>query len=80
MPLPRALIAARDVCGEKVRAQQPYSNESINVWDYGYPSGGNYWSDYVGVDAKSGPHQDLLGSDGVGDTLYVIDVNNRHLS
>jgi parallel beta-helix repeat protein len=49
---------------------------SINGWDDGYPSGGNYWSDYVGVDVKSGPNQDLHGSDGIGDTPYVIDANN----
>jgi len=50
---------------------------SINVWDDGYPSGGNYWSDYTGVDLKSGPNQDQSGSDGIGDTPYVIDTNNR---
>jgi parallel beta-helix repeat protein len=47
-----------------------------NVWDDGYPSGGNYWSDYVGVDVKSGPNQDLPGSDSIGDTPYIIDANN----
>jgi len=46
-----------------------------NAWDDGYPSGGNYWSDYVGVDVKSGPSQDLSGSDGIGDTSYIIDTN-----
>ena len=50
---------------------------SVNVWDDGYPSGGNYWSDYTGVDLKSGPNQDQPGSDGIGDTPYVIDANNR---
>jgi len=49
---------------------------SINVWDDGYPSGGNYWSDYAGVDYYSGPDQDQPGSDGIGDTPYVIDENN----
>jgi len=48
-----------------------------NVWDDGYPSGGNYWSDYTGVDVKSGPNQDQPGSDGIGDTPYVIDENNQ---
>jgi len=47
-----------------------------NVWDDGYPSGGNYWSDYVGVDEKSGPDQDLPGRDGIGDKFYIIDSNN----
>lgn len=31
---------------------------------------------YAGVDAKSGSGQDQLGSDGVGDTTYVIDADN----
>ncbi|HYB68866.1 MAG TPA: NosD domain-containing protein [Candidatus Acidoferrales bacterium] len=47
-----------------------------NVWDNGYPSGGNYWSDYNGTDLYSGPYQNVTGSDGIGDTPYVIDVNN----
>ena len=41
-----------------------------NQWDDGYPSGGNYWSDYTGVDLFSGPNQDQPGSDGIGDTPY----------
>jgi len=51
-------------------------NESINTWDNGYPSGGNYWSDYVGVDYFSGPYQNETGSDGIGDTPYNIDKND----
>jgi len=43
------------------------SINSVNVWDDGYPSGGNYWSYYTGVDANS---------DGIGDTPYVLDVQN----
>ena len=50
---------------------------SVDVWDDGYPSGGNYWSDYTGVDVKSGPNQDQPSSDGIGDTPYIIDGNNR---
>jgi parallel beta-helix repeat protein len=50
--------------------------QSVNAWDVGYPFGGNYWSDYAGVDLKSGPSQDMPGSDGIGDTRYVIDENN----
>jgi parallel beta-helix repeat protein len=41
-----------------------------NKWDNGYPSGGNYWSDYGGVDYKRGPNQNVPGSDGIGDTPY----------
>jgi len=47
------------------------------TWDDGYPSGGNYWSDYNGTDKFSGPFQNESGSDGIGDTPYVIDENNR---
>jgi parallel beta-helix repeat protein len=50
---------------------------SDNVWDDGYPPGGNYWSDYTGIDVKSGSNQDVLGSDSIGDTPYIIDGNNR---
>ena len=50
---------------------------SVNVWDDGYPSGGNYWSDYIDVDIYHGPNQNETGSDGIGDTPYNIDVDNR---
>jgi parallel beta-helix repeat protein len=51
-------------------------NSNQNVWDNGYPSGGNYWSDYNGIDFYSGPYQNVTGSDGIGDTPYIIDANN----
>jgi parallel beta-helix repeat protein len=54
-----------------------YTDGCTNLWDDGYPSGGNYWSDYVGLDSYSGPNQDLTGSDGIGDTPYVIDSWNQ---
>jgi parallel beta-helix repeat protein len=50
--------------------------DSANVWDNGYPSGGNYWSDYTDLDEKSGPNQDQPGSDGIWDHPYVIDKYN----
>ena len=48
-------------------SQQVDSYASTNVWDDGYPSGGNYWSDYTGVDDNG---------DGIGDSPYVIDIEN----
>jgi len=50
---------------------------SINTWDDGYPSGGNHWSDYTGLDNYSGPGQNIMGSDGIGDTPYIIDEYNQ---
>ena len=47
-------------------------SDSINSWDDGYPSGGNYWSDYEGIDLYKGPYQNQDGSDGIGDTFYYI--------
>jgi parallel beta-helix repeat protein len=50
---------------------------SQNTWDIGYPTGGNYWSDYTGADAMSGKYQNETGSDQLGDTPYIIDQNNQ---
>jgi len=48
------------------------SNSVGNVWDDGYPSGGNYWSGHTGPDVMSGPNQDQVGNDGIVDTPYTI--------
>jgi len=48
-----------------------------NVWYGGYPSGGNYWSDYSGIDVKRGSEQDQAGSDGIGDTPYVFESGSN---
>jgi len=43
-----------------------------NFWNSEYPSGGNYWDDYTGVDYFNGPDQTIPGSDGIGDIPYDI--------
>jgi parallel beta-helix repeat protein len=58
------------------RQVEYYSSGYVNFWDDGYPSGGNYWSNYASVDLHSGPFQNVTGSDGIGDTPYTIDANN----
>jgi len=56
---------------------QVLTSESINTWDDGYPSGGNYWSNYNGTDLYGGPGQNETGGDGIGDSPYVINENNQ---
>jgi parallel beta-helix repeat protein len=48
-----------------------------NQWDNGYPSGGNYWSDYNGIDLNETPTQDVPPPDGIGDTPYIIDPDSQ---
>jgi len=44
--------------------QNAYDNNlNVDYWDDGYPSGGNYWDDYTGLD---------FDCDGIGDTPYDI--------
>jgi parallel beta-helix repeat protein len=57
---------------------QAYDNtDNANYWDNGYPSGGNFWSDYTGIDLNSTPSQDVPPPDGIGDTPYVIDSDSQ---
>lgn len=45
-----------------------------NYWDNGYPSGGNYWSNYTGIDNCRGVDQNICPSpDGIGDIPNPID-------
>jgi parallel beta-helix repeat protein len=57
-------------------ALQAYATNSTIAWNGSYPSGGNYWSDYAGVDLHNGQYQNEAGSDGMGDTPYAIDANS----
>lgn len=54
-------------------AMPPEGLQGTNTWDDGYPSGGNYWSGYNGLDVHSGLGQNLTGSDGIGDGAVVLD-------
>ncbi len=48
-----------------------------NTWDDGYPSGGNYWSNYNGTDTHNGQFQNATGGpDRIGDTPYVVGPDN----
>jgi parallel beta-helix repeat protein len=62
--------------GNNLVAQFRIDN-GANTWDNDYPSGGNYWSGYTGVDLFSGPHQDIRGGDGIGDTPYGMVGNDK---
>ena len=55
-----------------------YADDLGNAWDAGYPTGGNYWSDYIGIDHCRGPAQDDCSApDGIGDTPYVYGTQLR---
>jgi len=54
-----------------------YPTGYVNVWDAGYPQGGNFWSDYGAPDIYSGPYQNETGSDGIGDFPYRIGFDNE---
>jgi parallel beta-helix repeat protein len=56
---------------------QVFSSNFVNSWDDGYPSGGNYWSNYIDIDQYHGPNQDQWGGDGIWDHLYRINDYNK---
>jgi len=53
--------------------QYDFDSASPYWWNLSYENGGgNYWSDYNGTDIYSGPNQDEVGRDYIGDTPYLI--------
>jgi len=63
-----SFVCHNNFIGNEIQAYVQYGVTHPNYWDYGYPSGGNYWRDYPGTDANA---------DGIGDTPYVIDSSNQ---
>jgi parallel beta-helix repeat protein len=57
----------------KVQAYNSVNSLPINTWDNGYPSGGNYWSDYH----TKYPNAAEIGDSKIGNTAYVIDSKNQ---
>jgi len=52
---------------------QAYSSGLPNIWDDGYPSGGNYWSDYT----ARYPSAVEIDDSRIWNTPYLIDVSNQ---
>ncbi len=50
--------------------QNQATDHGINQWGVDYPKGGNYWSDFSGVDNYIGPEQNISGKDGLSDISY----------
>jgi hypothetical protein len=46
---------------------------SVNIWDNGYPSGGNYWKDYSAKHTNA----KMIDDSGIGNVSYVIDSQNK---
>ena len=53
-----------------VQAQDSYDG-SLNIWDNGYPSGGNYWVNY---------HAQEIDKSGIGNTPHFIDGPDENSS
>ena len=62
------IIHHNNFVNNTVQAAVNEASSAVNIWDDGYPSGGNYWSNYNGTDNDG---------DGIGDTPYIIDENNQ---
>jgi len=64
------LIYHNDFIGN---TRQVYNYNSTNAWDDGYPSGGNYWSNYI----IRYPDAQELDDSGIWNTPYYIDGSNQ---
>ena len=51
---------------------QQVTTTGTDKWYSDWPSYGNFWSDYSGNDVKNGRYQDQYGSDGIGDSAYLV--------
>ena len=69
------VVAGNSFLNNTHQAQDSSGDE--NTWNMSYPIGGNYWSDYSGTDLFQGPGQDIPGSDGIGDSPYIIDADSE---
>ena len=64
-----------DIIGNTIQGRE--AGGGANAWVEGYPAGGNYWTDYQGVDLCGGVSQDECdGPDGYGDTPYGINPDS----
>ena len=57
-------------------SNQFYVEDSLNIWDAGYPSGGNYWRGFDATDSFSGIYQSDPESDGLSDQPRRLDGLN----
>jgi parallel beta-helix repeat protein len=53
--------------------EQVVSYNTVNIWDDGYPSGGNYWSDYE----DRYPDAEEIDGSQIWNTPYEIDEDNQ---
>ena len=68
-----SIVFDNNFVGNTVQANDTGAVPNYNSWDNGYGGGGNYWSDYLGVDRCSGFNQNQCPDpDGIGDTCYRI--------
>jgi len=62
------IIYHNNFVNNTVQAAVNEASSAVNIWDDGYPSGGNYWNNYNGTDNDG---------DGIGDTPYILNENNQ---